>query len=61
MSKEKLHQRIMENWNPDEIKHHMELQNQRTRILESWATNTNPEDTYRWNMRPDMNFLESKD
>jgi hypothetical protein len=28
-------------------------------VLYAWARQTNPPDQYRWNLRPEMNFLDN--
>ena len=50
--------RILDGWNPDAIASEIAARNQDTRILSTWARHTKPTDTVRWDLRPEMDYLE---
>ena len=50
--------RVLDGWNPDTIASQMTARNKDTRILTAWARQTNPADTVRWDLRPEMDYLE---
>ena len=50
--------RILDGWNPDTIAQNLIDRNKDTRILTSWGRQVKPADTVRWDLRPEMDFLE---
>ena len=49
---------VLEGWNPDEIKLQMEEKKLDTQILSRWTRHTQPVDQYRWNLLPEMDYLD---
>ena len=56
--RDELIREVLEDWNPESVKAKMALKREQTEILRQWAQNTNPTDQYRWNLRPEMNYLD---
>ncbi|MDP6358821.1 MAG: hypothetical protein QF473_27125, partial [Planctomycetota bacterium] len=50
--------RVLDGWNPQEIQKKLEERSKDKGILTAWAKNTQPEDRYRWQLKPEMNFLD---
>ena len=50
--------RILDGWDPDAIAQKMSDRNKDTRILTAWGRQTKPADTVRWDLRPEMDYLE---
>ena len=50
--------RILDGWHPETIASQLAAQNQDNRILSAWARHTQPADTVRWDLRPEMDYLE---
>lgn len=50
--------RILDGWNPDAIATQLAARNKDARILSAWARHTKPADTIRWDLRPEMDYLE---
>ncbi len=50
--------RILDGWHPETIAAHLAAQNEDNRILAAWARHTDPADTIRWDLRPEMDYLE---
>ena len=50
--------RILDGWNPDAIASEIAARNQDSRILSAWARHTKPADIVRWDLRPEMDYLE---
>ncbi len=53
-----LTEKVLDGWNLDLIVQQMTAKRIDTQILSTWARNTQPADTYRWNLRPEMDYLE---
>jgi choline-sulfatase len=51
--------RILADWNPEWIASEMAALRADNRILRAWAQQTQPADHYRWNLRPEMNYLDA--
>ena len=49
---------VLDGWNPQEIQRKLEERSNDKGILTAWAKNTQPEDRYRWQLKPEMNFLD---
>jgi choline-sulfatase len=50
--------RVLEGWDPDSISRDMALRSADLSILRDWARHTQPEDHYRWALRPEMDYLD---
>ena len=48
----------IDGWDPDAIASQIAARNRDTRILTAWARHTKPADTIRWDLRPEMDYLE---
>jgi hypothetical protein len=53
-----LTQRVLDGWDPKAIAAHMAVQRQDRDILAGWARHTVPADVYRWDLRPEMDYLD---
>lgn len=53
-----LTERVLHNWNPEEIKARMSVMKERTQVINSWVKSVQPPDTYRWHMEPEMSYLD---
>ncbi|MBC8230894.1 sulfatase-like hydrolase/transferase [bacterium] len=56
--REKLTQKVLAGWNPDVIVEKMKAKRADLRILSAWARHTQPEDKFRWNLLPEMDYLD---
>jgi hypothetical protein len=50
--------RVLDSWDPDAVAQNMAARNKDTRILTAWGRQTKPADTVRWDLRPEMDYLE---
>ncbi|MDF1516124.1 MAG: sulfatase-like hydrolase/transferase [Anaerolineae bacterium] len=57
---ERLTARLKEGWEPDVIGRKMAEKRAQIQVLRDWARSTHPADTYRWTMKPEMNFLDAR-
>ena len=53
-----LTQKVLEGWDPDWVAAQMAAKLEDTRILGRWGRNTQPADQYRWNLLPEMDYLD---
>lgn len=53
-----LTEKVLDGWNPERIAMKMQAKREDTKILGNWARNTNPPDQYRWNLLPEMDYLD---
>ena len=53
-----LTQRLLAGWDPEQIALKMAAKRADVGILGDWARNTHPNDTYRWGLKPEMNYLD---
>ena len=51
--------RVLEGWDPEGIRQRMRVLKSEQQILESWAANIDPPDSLRWDLKPEMDYLES--
>jgi choline-sulfatase len=49
---------LLDGWNPIEIAAKMTAKRADNQMLEIWARQTHPPDHYRWDLKPDMNYLD---
>ena len=47
-----LSDRVLDGWDPDYIRQRMRVLKSEQQILESWASNIDPPDSLRWDLRP---------
>ena len=50
--------RVLAGWDPDDIADRMRVLKREQDLMVEWARNTNPPDTLRWDLRPEMDFVE---
>lgn len=50
--------RVLEGWDPDAVWEAIQLKQRETRVLAQWTRNVRPPDTHRWELRPEMDYLE---
>lgn len=50
--------RLLADWDPDDIASRMAQKRADNALLRTWAQNTQPSDQYRWDLRPEMNWLD---
>jgi choline-sulfatase len=53
--------RVLQDWDPTAIAAKMAAKRADNSVLHDWAQQTNPPDQYRWNLRPEMNYLNNPD
>jgi len=53
-----LTQKVLEGWNPDEVAAQIAAKRADLQILSGWGRNTQPADQYRWNLLPEMDYLD---
>ena len=56
--REALTARVLEGWQPDEIAAKIAAKRTDNEILRAWARQTNPPDIIRWELKPEMNYLD---
>ena len=49
---------VLDGWDPEWVAQRMADRRQDTRILSTWARHTKPEDQIRWELRPEMDYLD---
>ncbi len=54
-----LTRRVLDGWDPEVIAGHMARQRREREILAGWAKQTQPTDQFRWDLRPEMDYLDS--
>ena len=55
--REELTRRVLEHWDPDRIAGRMRVLKREQDLMVQWARNTDPPDTLRWDLRPEMDYL----
>ena len=50
--------RVLEGWNPELVWEKLQTKQEENRVLSQWTRNVQPADTYRWDLRPEMDYLE---
>ncbi|MBM4046926.1 MAG: sulfatase [Planctomycetes bacterium] len=56
--RETLTRRVLEGWDPDAIARKLKAKHADLQVLKAWARQTNPPDQFRWNLRPEMDYLD---
>ena len=49
--------RVLEHWGSDRIAERMRVLKRERDQMVQWARNTDPDDTLRWDLRPEMDYL----
>ncbi len=49
---------VLAGWDPDDIAEQMALKRDEIAIMKQWVHNINPPESYRWNLKPEMNYLD---
>lgn len=52
---------LLADWDPDAIAGRMAEKRGDNSVLRDWAGHTNPPDQYRWDLRPEMNYLDDQE
>lgn len=50
--------RVLDGWDPDLVWEKIQTKQKENRVLSEWTRNVKPEDTHRWELRPEMDYLE---
>ena len=50
--------RVLNGWDPDHIAERMRILKSEQELMEQWAKNIDPPDSLRWDLRPEMDYLE---
>jgi len=53
-----LQNKILEEWDPEWVETKMTTKSSDYTIFSSWANNTKPQEYYRWNLLPEMDYLD---
>ena len=56
--REELTCRVLDGWDPEQVKARMAAKRADGQILRTWAQHTQPSDRYRWSLKPEMNYLD---
>jgi len=49
---------VLDGWDPDQIWEEIQEKKKENTVLSKWTRNTRPQDTHRWNLLPEMDYLE---
>ena len=55
-----LTQHLLNGWDPQQIADTMARKRQEGQLLAAWVRQVRPPDQYRWDMRPEMNYLDER-
>ena len=50
--------RVLDGWDPDHIAARMRILKSEQELMEAWAKNVDPPDVLRWDLRPEMDYLD---
>lgn len=56
--RERLTAEVMEGWDPEAVANKMEQKRANIEIIRAWAEHTKPKDQFRWDRRPEMDYLD---
>ena len=56
--REALIEKVMDGWNPDLVAEQMATKRADLKVLSDWGRHTQPEDKFRWNLLPEMDYLD---
>eukprot|EP00904_Undaria_pinnatifida_P002336 jgi/Undpi1/12102/HiC_scaffold_41.g14075.m1 len=54
-------ERLLSDWNPETVRTTMAAKKLDANLLKQWAHKTQPEDVCRWDLKPEMNYLDDPD
>ena len=57
---EDLTDKILDGWDPERIRDQIAQWNKESAVLSSWARTVQPADQCRWNLRPEMAYLDEE-
>ena len=50
--------RVLDGWDPDEVTRKMAMAHRDELVMREWAETVDPPDTYRWDLHPDMDYVD---
>ena len=53
-----LTERVLDGWDPEAIWEKIQTKSTEFSLISKWGRNVQPEDTHRWDLRPEMDYLE---
>ena len=56
--RDELMDRVLDGWDPDHIASRMRILKSEQELMEAWAMNVDPPDVLRWDLRPEMDYLD---
>ncbi|MAG35607.1 MAG: hypothetical protein CL878_05095 [Dehalococcoidia bacterium] len=56
--REHLTERVLDGWDPEWVAEKMSVKRREQEIQRSWAQHTEPADHFRWDLRPEMSYLD---
>ena len=56
--RDRLIERVLDGWSPGRIAARMKAKREEAQVLSQWASQSGPPDRYRWDLRPEMNYLD---
>ena len=56
--REEMMDRVLDGWDPDHIRDRMHVLKSEQELMEAWAKNVDPPDSIRWDLRPEMDYLD---
>ena len=54
----RLTEKVLDGWDPDQVAAQMTAKRADTQLLGRWGRHTQPADRYRWNLLPEMDYLD---
>ncbi len=52
--------RVLDDWDPSWVQERMRVLKEEQDLMVQWARNVDPPDTHRWDLRPEMDYVEQK-
>ena len=56
--REALTEELLDGWDPESIAETMKIKRAEEQVLRDWTRHTEPEDQYRWPLKPEMDYLD---
>ena len=56
--RDELIERVTDGWDPVEVTRKMSMAQQDEQVMREWSENVDPPDTYRWDLRPEMDYVD---
>ena len=50
--------RVLDGWNPENVRERMQILRREQELMEQWAKNVDPPESLRWDLRPEMDYLD---